>query len=110
VLRELIRIANGCCRICLRLIRRDPTQSIKIDKPILEEAVNKLRNDFALRLGKVDYEILTKIYTEFMPDDPTQKEFLDLLHGLHILEYRNRKTWYDVHPIVVELLRDRNLI
>jgi KAP family P-loop domain len=110
VLRELIRIANECCRICLRLIRRDPTQSIKIDEPILEEAVNKLRNDFALRLGKVDYEILPQIYTEFMPDDPTQKEFLDLLHGLHVLEYRNRRDWYDVHPIVVELLKDRNLI
>ncbi|MGV0024699.1 P-loop NTPase fold protein [Phormidesmis priestleyi] len=110
VLRELIRIANECCRICLRLIRRDLTQPIKIDEAILEEAVNKLRNDFALRLGKVDYEILPKIYTEFMPDDPTQKEFLDLLHGLHVLEYRNRRDWYDVHPIVVELLRDRNLI
>jgi AAA ATPase domain len=110
VLRELIRITNECCRICLRLIRRDPTRSIKIDQAILEEAVNKLRNDFSLRLGKVDYEILPKVYTELMPDDPTQKEFLDLLHGLHVLEYRNRKIWYDVHPIVVELLRDRNLI
>ncbi|KAM3102703.1 hypothetical protein ACKFKF_03050 [Phormidesmis sp. 146-12] len=110
VLRELIRIANECCRICLRLIRRDPTQAIVINEAILEEAVNKLRNDFSLRLGKVDYEILSKVYTELMPDDPTQKEFLDLLHGLHVLEYRNRKTWYDVHPIVVELLTDRNLI
>ena len=110
VLRELIRIANECCRICLRLIRRDPTRAIVINEAILEEAVNKLRNDFSLRLGKVDYEILPKVYTELMPDDPTQKEFLDLLHGLHVLEYRNRKTWYDVHPIVVELLTDRNLI
>ncbi len=110
VLRELIRIANECCRICLRLIRRDPTRAIVINEAILEEAVNKLRNDFSLRLGKVDYEILPKVYTELMPDDPTQKEFLDLLHGLHVLEYRNRKTWYDVHPIVVELLADRNLI
>jgi len=110
VLRELIRIANECCRICLRLIRRDPTQTIVIDDAILEEAVNKLRNDFSIRLGKVDYEILPKVYTELMPDDPTQKEFLDLLHGLHVLEYRNHRTWYDVHPIVVELLTDRNLI
>jgi hypothetical protein len=111
VLRELIRIGNECCRICLRQIRREPDNTdIKISEEVLEEAVNKLRNDFALRLGKVDYEILQKIYIDFMPDDPTQKEFLDLLHGLHVLEYRNKKIWYDVHPIVVDLLRDRNLI
>ena len=110
VLRELIRIANGCCRICLRLIRRDPTRAIVINEAILEEAVNKLRNEFSLPLGKVDYEILPKVYADLMPDDPTQKEFLALLHGLHVLEYRNRRPWYDVHPIVVELLTDRNLI
>jgi hypothetical protein len=111
VLRELIRIATESCRRCLLLIRREPTrQDIMIDEQILDDAVNKLRNDFALRLGKLDYDILQKIYTELMPDDPTQKEFLDLLHGLHVLEYRNRKVWYDVHPIVVELLSDRGLI
>ncbi|PSB28100.1 P-loop NTPase fold protein [Stenomitos frigidus] len=111
VLRELIRIATESCRRCLLQIRREPTrQAITIDEKVLDEAVNKLRNDFALRLGKLDYAILQQVYTEFLPDDPTQKEFLDLLHGLHVLEYRNRKVWYDVHPIVVELLSDRDLI
>lgn len=107
VLRELIRITNECCRICLRLIRRN--QDAVINDEILEEAVNNLRNDYALPLGKIDYEILQKTYQEFTPDDPKQPEFLELLHGLHILEYRNRQTWYDVHPIVVDLLKDRGL-
>lgn len=61
-------------------------------------------------LGKMAYEILQKTYHDFTPEDPKQPEFLELLHGLHILEYRNKQTWYDVHPIVVELLRDRGLI
>ena len=107
VLRELIRITNECCRICLRLIRRH--QEPIINNEILEEAINDLRNDYALPLGKVDYEILQIIYNKYMPDDPKQSEFLELLHGLHILEYRNRQIWYDVHPIIVELLRDRGL-
>ena len=108
VLRELIRITNECCRICLRLIRRN--QNALINEEVLEEAVNNLRNDYALPLGKVDYEILQQTYIHFMPDDPKQTEFLELLRGLHILEYRNREIWYDVHPIVVELLKDRGLI
>jgi hypothetical protein len=83
VLRELIRITNECCRICLRLIRRN--QDAIINDEILEEAVNNLRNDYVLRLGKIDYEILQKTYKEFIPDDPKQPEFLELLHGLHIL-------------------------
>jgi hypothetical protein len=111
VLRELIRIASESCRICLRLIRREPErQTLQLTSDILDEAVNKLRNDFAIRLGKLDYEILQQTYTNQAPDDPTQQEFLDLLHNLHILEYRNRKIWYNVHPIVIELLSDRALV
>lgn len=108
VLRELIRIANECCRICLRLIRRH--QDVIIDDAILEEAINDLRNNYTLPLGRVDYEILQVVYNNYMPEDPKQPEFLELLHGLHILEYRNRQIWYDVHPVIVQLLRDRGLI
>lgn len=110
VLRELIRIANECCRICLRLIRRQPGETIIINDQILDEAVNKIRNDFAISLGKVDYQILKTTYENFQPDDPKDTEFLDLLHGLYVLEYRNRNNWYDVHPIVVELLQEEGLI
>jgi hypothetical protein len=110
VLRELIRIANECCRICLRLIRRKPGEKIIIDDEILDKAINSIRNDFAIPLGKIDYEILQTTYKNFIPDDPKQSEFLDLLHGLYILEYRNRQNWYDVHPIVVELLKEQGLI
>jgi nucleoside-triphosphatase THEP1 len=110
VLRESIRIANECCRICLRLIRRNPQQTVAIDDDILTQAIDNIRNDFATPLGKVDYEILKTTYDNFTPDDPKQAEFLELLHGLYVLEYRNKQNWYDVHPIVVELLREKGLI
>jgi nucleoside-triphosphatase THEP1 len=111
VLRELIRLANECCRICLRLIRRQPGQlDLRIDDEILDKAVNNIRNDFAIPLGKIDYAILKTTYEQFIPDDPKQPEFLDLLHGLYVLEYRNRQNWYDVHPIVIDLLREQGLI
>ncbi|MBP0019559.1 MAG: ATP-binding protein [Cyanobacteria bacterium SBLK] len=111
VLRELIRLSNECCRICLRLIRRNPSdRDIKIDKDILEQAIVKLRIDFSVPIGKADYEILKQTYTNFQPDDPQEQRFLDLLHGLYVLEYKNSVLWYDVHPLVVGLLEQRGVI
>ncbi|MDZ8261153.1 ATP-binding protein [Nostoc sp. ChiQUE01b] len=110
VLRELIRLANICCLICLRLIRRKPGERIVIDDQIIEQAIKEIRNDLSLRLGKEDFQILKTTYENFEPDDVQQSEFLELLHGLRILEYRNDETWYDVHPILVETLKRRGLI
>ena len=110
MLRELIRISNECCRICLRLIRRKLEDKVIINDEIIDQAINNIRNDFAMPLGSVDYRILQTTYPNFKPEDPKQQEFLDLLHGLYVFEYRNRQNWYDVHPIVVELLREEGLI
>jgi len=110
VLRELIRIAKECCRICLRTIRRNPSAEVIINDKILLEAINKIRNDFSIRLGKVDIDILQSVYEQFMPNDPKQAEFLDLLHGLYVLEYRTDETWYDVHPILIESLKRKGVI
>nr|WP_293101635.1 hypothetical protein [Okeania sp. SIO2F4] len=108
VLRELVRITNECCRICLRLIRRKQDDlEIKINAEVLEEAITKIRIDFDTRIGKADYEVLQQTYQEFTPNDPKEQRFLDLLHGLYVLEYRNGKLWYDVHPIVTELLQEK---
>ncbi|MEA5419227.1 P-loop NTPase fold protein [Spirulina sp. CCNP1310] len=111
VLRELIRISNRCCRICLRELRRDPSRhDLQISSDILEQAINDLRLDFEITLGKADYDILSSTYANFLPNDPKDQAFLDLLHGLHILEYRNSAVWYDVHPIVTDLLQRKGLI
>ncbi len=111
VLREVIRIANQCCRICLRLVRRDPNRTnIKINDSILKEAIKDLRIQFSPRIGIADYQILATIYKELQPNDPKEQKFLDLLHGLYVLEYSNDQLWYFVHPIVIELLQERGQI
>ncbi|MBE9177429.1 ATP-binding protein [Oculatella sp. LEGE 06141] len=111
VLRELIRIANICCRICLRSIRRHPDRTdIIINQAVLIEAIKDIRLDFETPLGKADYQILQATYDTFKPDDPKDQTFLDLLHGLHILEYRNDEVWYDTHPIVTDLLKRKGLV
>ncbi|MGD1702652.1 P-loop NTPase fold protein [Dapis sp. BLCC M229] len=106
VLRELVRITNECCRICLRLIRRKPDDlEIKINAEVLQEAITNISIDFDTRIGSADYEILKQTYLYFTPNDPKEQRFLDLLHGLYVLEYRNGELWYDIHPIVTEILQ-----
>jgi energy-coupling factor transporter ATP-binding protein EcfA2 len=110
VIRELVRIARASCSQCLLLIRQNPDQTeLQINDEILQQALRDLRNDFASSLGASRYQILTTTYQEGKPADLTD-EFLLLLHGLYILEYRNDEVWYDVHPIVVELLKRANLV
>ncbi|BAZ25354.1 hypothetical protein NIES4073_62590 [Kalymmatonema gypsitolerans NIES-4073] len=111
VVRELVRIARSCCSQCLLLIRSQPERSdIKINEEILQLAIKDLRNEFALTLGENRYSILVTTYQNLTPKDAMSEEFLSLLHGLHVLEYENDDLWYDVHPIVVDLLKRKKLI
>lgn len=107
----MIRIANKSCEECLLLIEEKPSrQDIKINQEILNRSLTELRLEFTAGLGKVEFEILTATYNNYEPDDSNNTNFLDLLHGLYVLEYRNDDLWYDVHPIVCDLLKRRGLI
>lgn len=114
VLRELIRIAQRCCAKCLQQLRREPElRELKITDAILAEVINDFRNDFAMPLNYAHYIILAQIYLHLTPSNKTDTDwtnFLSLLHGLYIMEYRNGDLWYDVHPIVVELLEKRGML
>jgi nucleoside-triphosphatase THEP1 len=111
IVRELMRLANRCCRICLRQLRRSPELvDLKIDQAVLEEAIQDLRLNFETVLGERDYEILQETYYKLLPSNPKEQAFLDLLHGLQVLEYRNSEVWYDVHPIVADLLHRKGVI
>ncbi|WP_228037090.1 hypothetical protein [Cuspidothrix issatschenkoi] len=111
VLRELVRITRECCSQCLLLIRSEPERTdIKINEEILQLAIKDLRNDFTRPLGETLFKILRTTYENYTPEDAKSDDFLSLLHGLYVLEYENDDLWYDVHPIVVEILRRKKLI
>ena len=63
-----------------------------------------------LDIGQVDFKMLLAIYEEFKPQNAEDQRFLSLLHGLHILEYTNAKLWYDLNPIVRDLLIEEGLL
>jgi nucleoside-triphosphatase THEP1 len=110
VLAELIRLAQECCRLVRVKMIQQPEDQIfienaQIDEGILTEALDNLRNGMAITLSQDDRQILAKVYSDYYPEDPKQQEFLDLLHTIYVIEYRNKDSWYDVNPLIAEQLR-----
>lgn len=111
VLRELVRLAGECCQECMVEIDLNPDNpDVKINGDILKEAAKKLRNQFARALGTNLYNLLVETYNNFTPPDIKSAEFLELLHSLYVLEYENDELWYDLHPLITDVLRRRQLI
>jgi nucleoside-triphosphatase THEP1 len=110
VLRELIRIVDMCCDRAMQQIRRQMRQQqfdqppVLINQAILESVLTDLQITYKELLGQKDFHLLLRIYQEFNPEDSESQRFLDLLHNLYVLEYRNRVQWYDLNPIVKDLL------
>jgi energy-coupling factor transporter ATP-binding protein EcfA2 len=110
-LREFIRIARRCCQICSLELRKKPElQDLVINDEILQKAVTDLRITMTEPLGQKAFEILLCVYNEYAPVDGMDQTFLDLLHELYILEYRNNDLWFDINPIIKELLELRGSI
>ena len=111
LMRELMRLGQQCCRECMLELELNPDiQNLKINEAILSEAVKRLRNQFGRSLGSNHYDLLVETYNAFAPPDPRSNDFLELLHGLHVLEYVNGDFWYDLHPLVTDFLRRQGRI
>ncbi|MEO1146069.1 MAG: ATP-binding protein [Cyanobacteria bacterium J06638_22] len=111
VLRELIRLGQECCRECMLELSMNPDkQDVTIDTTILATAVKNIRNQFARSLGSNLYKLLGEIYGQFAPPDARDPDFLELLHGLYVLEYENEDLWYDLHPLITDLLRRKKIL
>jgi nucleoside-triphosphatase THEP1 len=111
--REMFRIADGCCNLCISQLRKQIQGSlfaepiVTIDASILETALNEIELDFSRLLGRKDYSMLKFIYDNFETEDAEDSRFQELLHGLYIVEYRNNLQWYDLNPIITDLLKRR---
>jgi energy-coupling factor transporter ATP-binding protein EcfA2 len=111
VMRELVRIARECCTEGMVQIEIEPDlPTVIIDREILNTALRNLRNDFARQIGSSLYKLLVQVYQTSEAEDSSNEGFVKLLHGLMVLEYENASLWYDVHPIVADLLKQKQLI
>ncbi|MEL6491920.1 MAG: P-loop NTPase fold protein [Cyanobacteria bacterium J06621_3] len=111
VLREMVRLGQECCRESLLVLDMEPERTaVKIDRDILQKAARNLRIEFARPLGRNLLDILKTTYENFKPEDANSEDFLELLHGLYVVEYENDELWYDLHPLVKDLLQRQDLI
>lgn len=110
VMRELMRLARECCTECMIELDIDPTLTdLQIDDQILKAATGNLRNNFAREMGSQSlYDIAAQVYVTSKSVEGDG--FTKLLHSLMILEYENGDLWYDVHPLVLDLLRREKMI
>jgi hypothetical protein len=96
ILRELIRVIQGCCVYCHEFEFGTITQNV------LERQKGKLKGEYYRMLDHEDYRALKKVETTKSRADVDMRH----LESLCVLYYPNGKGWFDVHPIVKELLAE----
>lgn len=96
ILRELIRIIRGCCVYC------EEYGVSQITHKVLNYQKNKLKSEYYRMLEDEDYLWLHRVKKTKSRASVNVRH----LESLCVLYYPNGKGWFDVHPIVTELLRE----
>ncbi|MDY9925053.1 P-loop NTPase fold protein [Methanosarcina sp.] len=112
-LEYIIDMSGGVIREYIRIIRDSAVRAITrkktlIDKDIVVEVINGLKNSYQAQLSDEDYEVLLKIYET--KDIKRDEKLVGLLHNLSVLEYKNGRSWCDLNPIVRSILEEKNLL
>ena len=107
VMRDLVRLARTACEVSLR------RKLLYIDLDVAQEAVQEVRREY--NLSDYHFPELDKIHhtgrlTTNTHSLPNKGEFVicdELLQNKFVLGYynSNRKSWFDVNPILVEDLK-----
>jgi hypothetical protein len=123
IMHRFILASGGCLRDLFRLIKLAASSSIDRGQSIIEEVdfrygFNKLKNDYFNTLSYDErtgldandyYKILANCCKSKDKRPPDVKGMMDLKHNLCILGY-NTDTWFDVHPVVKEILKEKGLL
>ncbi len=96
ILRELIRVIRGCCVYC------EEYGVSRITRNVLEFQKNKLKSEYYRILEHEDYKWLRRVKVTKSRADVNMRH----LESLCVLYYPNGKGWFDVHPVVSELLQE----
>lgn len=104
----LVEASGGVTRILIRLIQRAAVRALEKNFISPDDAlasIEKERNDLVAMLSDEDYTTLSARHADkrLISGDPATQQ---LLRALALLEYRNRKAWCDVNPVLVEVLNE----
>ncbi len=102
VARHLVKMVQDSCLYCA-------TFNIpRINNKVVDWVINEFKKDYSRRLSHDDYLNLKKVYE--LKEFPGLENAWEYLQSLCVLEYSNGNYWYDVHPVVELLLREKGLI
>jgi hypothetical protein len=102
-----IELGGGLFRQMQRLVQKACTKAVGRKIPLLTKvevgsAAADLRAELERGLARADIGILHEVHAtrQASSDEAT----LDLLHFLHLFEYRNHERWCDVNPLLLPTL------
>jgi thiamine monophosphate kinase len=99
VTRELVRIIRAAA------VRASVTKANAIKSEHVDHAVNALRGEYSDSLTRPEQlEILRAVHKSKKLLWNDDRPMLDLMHNLMILKYPNGPGWYEVNPIVKQLI------
>jgi hypothetical protein len=109
ILKDLCLASGGHVRDFLRLVRYACRYADnKIDGKAAQRAINELVREYDYLVKDDDIEKLVKVHKEHrIPSDP---EYARLSNQLLVLEYRNQERWADVHPMVKQTRKVREVL
>jgi hypothetical protein len=123
LIKEFILLSGGCLRDLFRMLKLAASNACdrkkgKIEKPDFQYTLNKLKSDYYNTISYNEktgmsaedyYNILADCCKSEDKRPMDVKGLMDLKHNMCILGY-NEDNWFDVHPVVKEILKDKELI
>ncbi len=76
----------------------------RVSRAAANQAIDRWATRFGMRLTTARLEELRKIHASKLPSGDA--DVSELLQSLLIVAYRNRRTWFDVHPLLWEELEE----
>ncbi|MCP4158309.1 MAG: AAA family ATPase [bacterium] len=101
IIRDVIRIIQGCCLICVS------EKKNVIDETVAKEAIDSVKNEFLRQIPKDLYDKLIAVKNSKSKRPDVDQELQRLLYCLGVLEYINSDTWYEIHPLTLELVEEK---
>lgn len=96
VMRWFIGLVQESCKKAARM------KLDKVDRNAAQKAIDNRAAKLTGRLTRETIEELREVHKKKWPSG--SKESSLLLHGLLIVAYRNRRTWFDAHPLIWDVL------
>ena len=90
----------------------DAERTSQIEGEDAERALSDLAYELTSRISQKDYQMLKNIYCDqrYREQVPDKAFLVEMMRSLVVLEYRNKKRWHDVHPLIADFLIEQGVI